>query len=177
MARSQMGAVGVITAVIAGGWGLPQLLDMDTAGGSASAEAEQVACAADVDLSSEQVDNVATIVSVAESEGVGERGQTVAIATAMQESRLRNLDHGDRDSVGMFQQRNAWGPRADRLDPEKSTTMFFTGGQAGQPGLLDIDGWQDMSIAEAAQAVQRSAYPDAYAQHEQTARALAGGCD
>jgi murein DD-endopeptidase MepM/ murein hydrolase activator NlpD len=87
----------------------------------------------------------------------------------MQESGLRPLDYGDRDSLGVFQQRTAWGTVAQRLDPGASARMFFTGGHAGQPGLLDIPGWAAMSVTGAAQAVQVSAYPDAYATWEDLA--------
>lgn len=123
-------------------------------------------------LSREQLSNAETIMRTGENLEVPEYGWVIALATAMQESTLRNINYGDRDSVGLFQQRAAWGSRADRMNPEKSTTMFFTGGQEGQPGLLDIDGWEQMPVTVAAQRVQRSAFPDAYAQHEPLARDL-----
>lgn len=83
-------------------------------------------------------------------------GSIVAIATAYQESTLRNLDYGDRDSLGIFQQRTAWGPRSVRENVAASAHLFFTGGQAGQRGLLDVPGWAAMSVPAAAQAVQVS---------------------
>lgn len=127
-------------------------------------------------LNSDQLRNSATIIEVANDEGVAKRGAVVAIATAKQEAGLRNLSYGDRDSVGLFQQRGAWGSYADRTDPVKSTRMFFNGGQQGQRGLKDIEGWQSMSIAQAAQAVQVSAYPSYYAKHENVAKALVNQC-
>jgi murein DD-endopeptidase MepM/ murein hydrolase activator NlpD len=99
----------------------------------------------------------------------------------MQESSLRNLDYGDRDSLGLFQQRpsTGWGTPAQVTDPVYAAQAFY-GGPIGPnngepPGLLDIDGWQDMALTDAAQAVQRSAYPQAYARWEASSgRWLAG---
>jgi biotin carboxyl carrier protein len=102
----------------------------------------------------------------------------VALATAMQESNLHNINFGDRDSIGLFQQRNPWiqpyPQHPDpRLDQHKTTHLFLTGGQGGQRGLLDIPGWENMPVTAAAQAVQVSAFPLAYAKWEASARALA----
>lgn len=132
------------------------------------------------ELDAEQLDNARTIIAVGQRLGVPVYGWVVALATALQESSLRNLHYGDRDSLGLFQQRAAWGSVAERTNPEIATTMFFTGGRGGQPGLLDIPGWEQMSVTDAAQAVQRSAYPNAYADDEPLARALVaqyGGTD
>lgn len=120
----------------------------------------------------EQRENAAVIVATGVRLGVPEQGLVVAIATARQESTLRNLNYGDRDSLGLFQQRAPWGSVADRTTPRISAELFFTGGRGGQPGLLDIAGWEGMSVAAAAQAVQVSAFPDAYAQWEPLARAV-----
>jgi murein DD-endopeptidase MepM/ murein hydrolase activator NlpD len=99
--------------------------------------------------------------------------------TAMQESTLRNLHYGDRDSLGLFQQRAAWATAAERTTPSTSATMFYTGGHGGQRGLFDIPGWPSMPLWAAAQAVQVSAFPTAYARWERLARttvaALLGG--
>ncbi|SMH46441.1 Peptidoglycan-binding (PGRP) domain of peptidoglycan hydrolases-containing protein [Rathayibacter oskolensis] len=125
-------------------------------------------------LSDEQLANVRTIIAEGKTAGVPEYGWVVAIATAMQESRLRNLSGGDRDSVGLFQQRPSagWGAAADLVDPVYASRAFY--GAANSPttntGLTDIAGWESMSVTEAAQAVQVSAYPDAYAQWETLAR-------
>jgi murein DD-endopeptidase MepM/ murein hydrolase activator NlpD len=123
----------------------------------------------DVHLDEEQLRIAAVIIDVSRELGVPARGWVVALAAGMQESGLRPLDYGDRDSLGVFQQRTAWGTVAQRLDPTSAARMFFTGGHAGQRGLLDVPGWADMSVTAAAQAVQVSAYPDAYATWENLA--------
>lgn len=126
-------------------------------------------------FSDEQRKNAATIVAVGRQLGASERDLTIALMTAMQESGLRNINYGDRDSIGLFQQRDAWGTTAQRLDPISSATMFFTGGHGGQRGLFDFKNRDRLSLTQAAQAVQVSAFPDAYAKHEAGARALLGG--
>lgn len=133
-------------------------------------------------LTAEQATNAAAILLAARTVVGPRAGQTavtraaiIAIATAMQESTLRNLAYGDRDSVGLFQQRDAWGTTAQRMDPAQATTMFLTGGHAGQRGLLDIPDWQTLPLTVAAQAVQASATPDAYARWEPLATAAVGG--
>ena len=125
-------------------------------------------------LSAEQRGNAATIVSVGRSLGVPDRGIVIALAAAMQESSLRNLSHGDRDSVGLFQQRpsQGWGTAAALQDPATAAKLFFTGNPGHTRGLLDIAGWSSMNVTTAAQAVQVSAYPKAYAQWESTAQRL-----
>lgn len=129
----------------------------------------RAAVSAAVGLSAEQRQNAATIVAVGRSLGVSDRGIVVALAAAMQESSLRNLPHGDRDSVGLFQQRpsQGWGSAAELQDPAYATKLFFGGrnnpNTGKTRGLLDVPGWSSMSITDAAQAVQLSAYPKAYA--------------
>ena len=112
-----------------------------------------------------------TIIQVGRELGVPEYGIVIALATAMQESSLRNLSWGDRDSVGLFQQRPAsgWGTSADLQIPSHAATLFYVGRSGYTRGLLDIPGWQGMSLTRAAQAVQISAYPDAYAKWEASA--------
>lgn len=118
-------------------------------------------------LTEEQLANAATIVSVGRSRGVPPQGLVVALAAALQESTLRNLPYGDRDSAGLFQMRPSmgWGTFAQVTDPVYAATAFFGGPDVppANPGLLDIKGWDALSVASAAQAVERSAYPDAYA--------------
>jgi hypothetical protein len=121
-------------------------------------------------LDGEQSRHAGIIVAVGQRAGVPTHGLQVALAAAMQESQLRNLPYGDRDSLGLFQQRPSagWGTEQQVMDPVYAARAFF-GGPAGPnagepPGLMDIDGWTDMTVGEAAQAVQRSAFPDAYAQ-------------
>jgi len=99
----------------------------------------------------------------------------IALATAMQESSLRNIGFGDRDSVGLFQQRPSahWGTKAEIMRPDYSIKAFF-GGKTSPTrgvarGLQDISGWEKLSLTEAAQAVQVSAHPTAYAKWEPSA--------
>lgn len=121
-----------------------------------------------VSFSAEQMDNAATIVGIGMGRGLPARAGTIAIATAIQESKLRNIDYGDRDSLGLFQQRpsQGWGTAEEILTPEYSTNAFYD-------ALVRVDGYQDMVITEVAQEVQRSAYPDAYADHETEGRVIA----
>jgi len=125
-------------------------------------------------LDSQQLANAQTIVAVGRQAKVPAYGWVVAVATAMQESGLRNLDHGDRDSLGLFQQRAAWGSDSQRMDVAASARMFYTGGRNAQPGLLQIQGWQSMPVTLAAQAVQRSAFPGAYARWQSLAAQVTG---
>jgi hypothetical protein len=113
----------------------------------------------------EQTRNAAIIVQVGRSLGIPERGWLIGIATAMQESGLRNLNYGDGTSVGLFQLIAIHGSVAERIDPVFSATWFFR-------GLRTIDGWETMPLTLAAQAVQRSAFPLAYAKWETAAGAL-----
>lgn len=128
-------------------------------------------------LTTEQAANARLIVRIGRQLGVPERGLAIALATAMQESSLRNLDYGDRDSLGLFQQRpsTGWGTAAQVRDAERSTRAFFGGPSdpngTRTRGLLDIRGWEKMGFSEAAQAVQISAYPDRYGQWEEPAYA------
>lgn len=113
---------------------------------------------------------------VAVQRGLPGQATLVALMTALQESQLQNLGYGDRDSLGLFQQRPSagWGTPQEILDPRYATEAFFGGSKPpAPPGLVDIDGWMSMSYTEAAQAVQVSAFPDAYARHEETARSIA----
>ncbi|MEP6479048.1 MAG: LysM peptidoglycan-binding domain-containing protein [Rhodoglobus sp.] len=118
-----------------------------------------------------------TIIDVGRTLGVPDQGIVIALATALQESTMRNLPYGDRDSVGLFQQRPSagWGSVEQLLDPQYAASLFYGGPSnpnAGiTRGLLDIQDWQSLTVTQAAQAVQISAYPDAYAKWEATARA------
>ncbi|MFF8583070.1 C40 family peptidase [Streptomyces albidoflavus] len=118
-------------------------------------------------LPEEQVPIAQAVIATGAQMGISAHGQVVALATALQESNLRNLPYGDRDSLGVFQQRPSmgWGTPAQILDPVYASQKFYE-------GLQKIDGWEEMPVTEAAQAVQRSAYPDAYAKHEPLATAL-----
>lgn len=124
-----------------------------------------------------QVGNAATIISVGVSRRLPARAWVIAVATAMQESSLRNLSGGDRDSVGLFQQRpsQGWGSVEQLTDPVQTAGKFYD-------KLLTVANWQTLPLTEAAQAVQISATPEAYAQWEpdavtvvQTLTGLTGG--
>ncbi|MDN4477676.1 hypothetical protein QQX10_07310 [Demequina sp. SYSU T00039] len=116
-------------------------------------------------LTAEQAGYAALIAAVSEGRDLPARATTIALATAMQESSLRNLDYGDRDSLGLFQQRpsQGWGTEAEVQDPYYATGRFLD-------SLVRVDGWQDMEVTVAAQRVQRSAFPDAYARWETLGR-------
>jgi len=119
-------------------------------------------------LAPDQADNAALISAISLQRDLPARAATIGIATAMQESKLRNIDYGDRDSLGLFQQRpsQGWGTEEQVQDPRYATEAFYD-------VLARIKGYDDMPVTDAAQAVQRSAFPDAYAQHEDMARAFA----
>jgi hypothetical protein len=108
-------------------------------------------------LNASQMANAATIAAVGIRRDLPERAVTVALATALQESKLENLDDGDRDSVGLFQQRpsQGWGSPAEISDPRYAAGRFYS-------ALMRVRGWEKMRITVAAQRVQRSAYPEAY---------------
>jgi hypothetical protein len=121
-----------------------------------------------VDFDPEQMSNAATITAIALRRGLPARAATIALATAIQESKLRNIRYGDRDSVGLFQQRpsQGWGTVEEILDPEYTTNKFYD-------ALVKVKDWETGTITVVAQKVQRSAYPEAYADHEQEGRILA----
>lgn len=121
-----------------------------------------------LDLSATQRGNAQIIAQVGVGMGIPTPGETIAIATALQESDLQNLDYGDRDSLGLFQQRpsQGWGSPAQILNPTYAAKQFYT-------QLLQVPGWRSMPTTEAAQAVQRSGFPDAYAKWQGEAEALA----
>lgn len=137
------------------------------AGGAGRCVVHGVSAATVAGYGAGQVGNAAVIVAVGRRLNVPEPGRVVAVAAAMQESQLRNLNYGDRDSLGLFQQRpsQGWGTPAQVRDPAYAATRFYR-------RLLAVPGWQQMSVTDAAQAVQRSGYPDAYARHEPAARAV-----
>ena len=119
-------------------------------------------------LDLEQAANATTIAVTAKKLGMADHAVTVAIEAALQESRLHNLDYGDRDSLGLFQQRpsQGWGTPAQILDTAYASTKFLQ-------RLAQVPNWATRPVEDAAQAVQRSAAPDAYTQWETAARAVA----
>ena len=121
-----------------------------------------------VSLSIEQAENAALITAISVQRGLPARAATIALATAYQESKLYNVESGDRDSLGLFQQRpsQGWGTAEQVLNPYYAANAFYD-------ALVQIDGYETMRVTEAAQEVQRSGYPEAYAAHEGDARILA----
>jgi hypothetical protein len=119
-------------------------------------------------LELDQAANATTIAAVGKRLGLPDHAVTIAVAAAVQESKLHNLNHGDRDSLGLFQQRpsQGWGTPSQILTPRLAATAFYQ-------RLALIDGWQGLSVTDAAQQVQQSGAPNAYAFWESEARALA----
>lgn len=120
-----------------------------------------------VSLSQEQVNNAKIIADVGRQMGMSDKDIKTAIATAMQESSLKNINYGDRDSVGLFQQRPScgWGTVEQCTTPTYAARKFFE-------GLQKIPNRNSMSLTQAAQKVQRSAFPDAYAKWENMANSI-----
>jgi hypothetical protein len=156
--------LGVVLAVVVAAlaW------DTDTRGVPAVAGRCAIAGSA-LTLTTEQAANAATIAAVARVRGLPERAVVIALATAQQESRLRNLPYGDRDSLGLFQQRpsQGWGTPAQVQDPVYAANRFYD-------GLVQVPDWRSGRLTSVADAVQRSAFPEAYQQHEEMAEELAG---
>lgn len=127
----------------------------------------------EVDLDPVQMANAATITAVGVRRGMPEQAVVIALATALQESKLENRDDGDRDSIGLFQQRpsQGWGSADKIKDPRYAADKFYS-------ALKRVKGYQKMRVTDAAQQVQRSAYPNAYQkwadEAEVLARALTG---
>lgn len=123
------------------------------------------------ELATDQTANASLITAISVRRGLPPRAASIALATAMQESRLRNINYGDEagpDSRGLFQQRpsQGWGTEAQVMDPVYASNAFYD-------GLVKIPAYETMEVTQAAQAVQRSAFPRAYAQHEAMGRAFA----
>jgi hypothetical protein len=123
---------------------------------------------ASYEFTPEQAVNAATIAAVGDGRGLPERAVTIALATALQESALRNINHGDRDSLGLFQQRpsQGWGTPKEIMDPTYSAGEFYD-------HLVKVPGYTRLPLTVAAQRVQRSGFPQAYAKHEPDAALLA----
>jgi hypothetical protein len=120
------------------------------------------------ELDMDQAANSTTIAAVGKRLGLPDHAVTVALAAALQESRLKNLPYGDRDSLGLFQQRpsQGWGTATEILTPSYAAAAFFR-------ELTRVPNWEALPITDAAQKVQRSGLPTAYAQWEPEARTLA----
>ena len=160
-------AAAVVAVVAATGWGVLR------GGGPFGPLGPAQECTATVgghtvELRTEQAENAALIAAVSVRRGLPARAASIALATAYQESKLYNLETGDRDSLGLFQQRpsQGWGTPAEVMDPYYSINAFYD-------ALARVDGYDTMRITEAAQRVQRSGFPEAYADHAADGRALA----
>jgi hypothetical protein len=143
-----VGTLGVVVVVKS----LPGDIKLPTIGPECTVKAD-----GEVTLDSVQMANAATISAVGIRRGMPERAVVIALATALQESKLENLDDGDRDSIGLFQQRpsQGWGTIEKIKDPRYAADKFYT-------ALKKVKGYQKMRVTDAAQRVQRSAYPNAY---------------
>ncbi|WP_455358626.1 hypothetical protein [Streptomyces sp. SYSU K21746] len=142
-----------------GGRGAPRCTVRAADGGGGGATYE---------FSPAQAANAATISAVGTTRGMPERAVTIALATALQESGLRNIDYGDRDSLGLFQQRpsQGWGTPKQIMDPVYSAGIFYD-------RLAEVPGYSRLPLTVAAQRVQLSGFPQAYAKHEPDAALLA----
>ncbi len=121
-----------------------------------------------VSLTLDQARWTSIVVGMGVRHQVGVHGATIAMATVYQETGIRNLDYGDRDSLGLFQQRPSqdWGTPEEIMDPWYSSEQFYE-------ALVKVPGWATGDVNDTAQAVQRSGHPEAYRKHEKNARVLA----
>jgi len=119
-------------------------------------------------LNLDQAENATLISAIATQRGLPARAVSIALATAYQESKIRNLGHGDRDSLGIFQQRpsQGWGTAEQVQNPVYAINKFYD-------ALEKVADYKTKRITVAAQEVQRSGFPEAYEQHAPDARALA----
>lgn len=176
--RKAVTRTGLLAAALTTGALSAGLLLTPASAFAAPADSGVDSAAADVSVDSlteEQVDNARTIIGTGKADDVSDEALTIALMTAMQESSLQNLDGGDRDSAGLFQQRPSmgWGSQDDITDPVHATQSFFgTNDDVSNPGLDQVEGWEDMGPGTAAQTVQRSAFPDAYDKWEALAEEL-----
>lgn len=159
-----VGALVVGVVVVAGVWVYRSIEPFIPGRDGCTAEVD----GATVDLDPEQAENAALITAIAVQRGMPARAASIALATAYQESKIRNITYGDRDSLGLFQQRpsQGWGTEEQVMDPFYATNAFYD-------GLEQVEGYQDLRITEAAQQVQRSGFPEAYEDHAADARVLA----
>ncbi|MFF4487294.1 heavy metal transporter [Streptomyces sp. NPDC001544] len=147
----------LVVQYVTGGGGAPGCRVVSAKGDGASYE-----------FTPEQAVNAATITAVGTGRGMPERAVAIALATALQESGLRNIEHGDRDSLGLFQQRpsQGWGTEKQIMDPAYAAGIFYE-------HLAKVPDYAELPLTVAAQRVQRSGYPEAYAKHESDATLLA----
>ncbi|MFE4542424.1 CHAP domain-containing protein [Arthrobacter sp. NPDC056727] len=161
IAGAVLAPVGLVLAIILFGGGSQAAADVcSPTGSSVSVDTSQLPKVAVAGFGAGQLTNAALIINAGKALGLSARGQTIGVMTAMGESGLRVLDHGDGpgpDSRGLFQQRDngAWGTYRDRMNPTASATNFFK-------ALQKIDGWEKLEPTTAAHRVQRNADPFHY---------------
>lgn len=168
--RTGTALVVVVVAVALSGALAVGYLVRELTGGPRPEVCRVVADGATFEFTPTQLNNAATIAAVGQKRDLPVRAIQLAQATALVETGLRNLDYGDRDSVGLFQQRpsQGWGTVEQIMDPVYSSTRFYQ-------ALVKVRDWETRRFTEVAQAVQRSAYPERYGEHEASAAALAKG--
>ncbi|MHA7248833.1 hypothetical protein [Arthrobacter tecti] len=171
--RRRLRAAGVLTSlvVVVGGGTYLAIDQLNSSEVLVRERCSAVVGTTTYELAPEQTANASTIAGIAVSRDLPPRAASIALATAVQESGLRNLDYGDLagpDSRGLFQQRpsQGWGTEQQVQNPVYAAGAFYD-------ELVTVPGYESLPITEAAQTVQRSAYPDAYADHEPEARAFA----
>ncbi|HEU5143953.1 MAG TPA: hypothetical protein VFT81_02160 [Dermatophilaceae bacterium] len=163
-ARGRIALLSVLAVVGTAGWfGATELIDA-----LRSPQCTVTAAGASETFDPEQAGNAALITALAVKRGMPPRAATIALTTAYQESKILNITYGDRDSLGLFQQRpsQGWGTEEQILDPVYSTNKFYD-------ALVKLKGYEDADITEIAQKVQRSAHPELYRDHEGQGRVLA----
>jgi hypothetical protein len=135
---------------------------------TATSECRATAAASTFVLDLAQANHATTIAAVGKRMGLPDHAVTIALAAALQESQLHNLDHGDLDSLGLFQQRpsQGWGTAAQVMTPSYAAQVFYE-------HLVLVPGWETLPVTVAAQRVQRSGAPDAYGAWESEARVVA----
>ena len=161
--------VAVVVALVLAGLGYVWHTVRDFNEGFGSSTCRAVASTYTATFNPDQTANAATITGIGTRRGLPARAATIALATAIQESKLENIDYGDRDSVGLFQQRpsQGWGTPEQLQDPVYAAGKFFD-------HLVEVPGWETGRLTEVAQTVQRSGFPEAYQQWEAMATTLAG---
>ncbi len=164
--RLRLAIVALVTLLVIAGGGVTLYLHFRPYLHGTSCEARSADDVMPLDL--DQAANAATIAAVAQRRRLPEQATVIAFATAMQESHLHNLESGDRDSVGLFQQRpsQGWGSAEHLKDPVYASGRFFG-------ALVKVKDYSGLPISVAAQKVQRSADGSAYEQHELDAKTLA----
>lgn len=162
--RGRIALLLVIAVVVGGGWFASQFLVESIRTPRCTISAGGMTESFDP----EQTGNAALIAALSIKRGLPPRAATIALTTAYQESKILNITYGDRDSVGLFQQRpsQGWGTEKQIMDPVYSTNKFYD-------ALVKVKGYESADITEIAQKVQRSGYPEAYRDHEGQGRVLA----